>query len=168
MGLRMLSRAAVKPGLVALAGAVALAWLAGCATSEEIFTRGRIENRCNGSIPVCDELAACVLSQDQYLRGDFPGGQKIIVRTEDDRAQLITRFLLVDERYPGTTIFVRAYSTGCGDYSEGLAEDVDLFELAGGDGIIEYGLNVTGLGDHFVEIFSDMSAEFLFRVDIED
>lgn len=161
-------RAAKSPYLTALLGAAMAASVAGCATSEEIFTRGRIENRCNGSIPVCDDLAACVLSEEQYLRGQFPGGQKLIVRTENDRARLITRFLLVDERYPGTTIFVRAYSTGCGDYSEGLAEDVDLFKLAGGDGIIEYGLNVTGLGDHLVQIFSDMSAEFLFRVDIED
>ena len=145
-----------------------LAALSGCETAEEIFTSGRIENRYSGSIPVCGYIAACVLSQDQYLRGQFPGGQRLIVRTEIDQAQLVTRFLLLDERFPGTEIFVRAYSTGCGDYDEGHAEDVDLFELAGNDGIIEYGLNVTGLGDHMVEIFSDMSAEFLFRVDVED
>jgi hypothetical protein len=145
-----------------------LAALAGCETSEEIFTRGRIENRCNASIPVCGYIAACVLTQEQYLRAQFPGGARLIVRTEIDQAQLVTRFMLLDERFPGTEIFVRAYSTGCGDYNEGHAEDVDLFELAGDDGIIEYGLNVTGLGDHMVEIFSDMSAEFLFRVDVED
>jgi len=163
----MVSGTAHTPGVVVLTGALVLAGLVGCATSEEIFTRGRIENRCNGSIPVCDDLAACVLSQEQYLRGDFPGGQKLIVRTEDAKADLIPRFLLVDERYPGTEILVRAYDTGCGDYNEGHAEDVDLFELAGGDGIIEYRLTVNGLGDHLVEIFSDMSSEFLFRVDIE-
>ena len=158
---RFRSAAALAAGVVGLC-------LVGCQTAEEIFTAGRIENRCSNAIPVCGYIAACVLGQDQYLRGQFPGGQRVIVRTEVDQARLIARFLLVDERFPGSEIFVRAYSTGCGDYEEGHAVDVDLFELAGNDGIIEYGLDVTGIGDHMVELFSDMSAEFLFRVDIEE
>ncbi len=165
----MTSRPSVRYGfLLALVAGAFATTSAGCLTAEEIFTQGRLENRCSDSIPVCGYVAACVLGQDQYLHGDFPGGQRIIVRTEVDKVQLITRFLLVDERFPGSEIFVRAYSTGCGDYDEGHAVDVDLFDLAGNDGVIEYGLDVTGRGDHMVELFSDMSAEFMFRVDIEE
>jgi len=130
------------------------------------FTLGRTSNPCTDSVPVCDDIAACVLSSDQYLHGLFPGGQRLIVPTEIDQAHLITRFLLVEQRYAGTEILVRAYSTDCGDYDEGHAEGVDLFELAGDDGIIEYGLDVSGLGDHMVELYSDMSADFMFRIDI--
>ncbi len=130
------------------------------------FTLGRTRTPCTDSVPVCDDIAACVLGSDQYLHGLFPGGQRLIVHTEIDQAHLIARFLLVEEWSPGTEILVRAYSADCSDYDEGHATGVDLFELAGDDGIIEYGLDVSGLGDHQVELFSDMGAEFMFRVDI--
>jgi len=148
--------------------ALAAASVSGCQSREEIFTGGRIENRCNGAIPVCGQQAACVLSTDQYIRGTFPGGARVIIRTDVDPARLVTRFLLIDQTFPGTEMQVRAYDTGCGDFDEQLYRDVDLFDLAGDDGTLEYHLDVEGRGDHMVELFSDMGSGYLFQVDIED
>ena len=147
---------------------VVLASAAGCADAEEIFTSGRIENRCNGSIPVCGFQASCILTTDQYLRGEFPGGQRLIVRTEIDQARLRARFLLTEQRYPGTELFARAFSTGCSEYDEEKTLGEDIFDVIGAEGIVEYELDVEGRGDHMVEIFSDMSAAFLFLVEIDD
>jgi hypothetical protein len=93
---------------------------------------------------------------------------RVIVRTDVDPARLVTRFLLIDQTFPGTEMQVRAYDTGCGDFDEQVYRDVDLFELAGDDGILELHLDVEGLGDHMVELFSDMGSGYLFQVDIED
>lgn len=140
----------------------------GCSDDESAFIQGRLENRCNGAIPVCGFQAACVLGADQFIRGRFPGGQRVIVRTQTDPTQIRTRFLLLDQKFPGSEIAVRAFDTGCGDFDEEQAVDRDLFDLAGDDGIIEYTLEVEGRGDHYVDVFSDMTSDFIFKVELED
>ena len=145
-----------------------LSLLAGCVSDESIFTKGRLEDLCNASIPVCDTQAACVLDEDEYIRSEFPGGQRLIVRTETDNATLIVRFLLTDTLYPGTELLVQAYEASCGDFDEEHPWDIDLFEFAGDDRIIEFTLDLPGRGDHLLEIFSDMSSSYLMGVIIEE
>ena len=137
----------------------------GCGDAESIFTEGRIEKRCNDSVPICNKKASCVLLDDQYLHDDFPGGKIFMIRTEDESTTMFARFLLIEPRAPGTELLVRVHSTSCGSFAEGSTRDQDLFDYAGDDGLIEYELEVEGRGDHLVEIFSDMSSEFLFRFD---
>lgn len=141
---------------------------AGCGDAESIFTEGRIEKRCNDTVPVCNTKASCVLLEDQYLRDEFPGGKVFTLRTEEEQTRVVARFLLLEPRYPGTELLVRVHSASCGTFAEGTTKDRDLFEYAGGDSIIEYELDVEGRGDHLVEIFSDMSSDFLFRFDIDE
>ena len=156
----MIARAAMP--VVLLCAAV------GCGDAQSIFTEGRIEKRCNDSVPICNRKASCVLLDDQYLQDHFPGGKTFMIRTEQDDTTVFARFLLIEPRAPGTEILVRVYSTSCGSFAEGTTKDADLFDYAGDDGIIEYELDVEGRGDHLVEIFSDMSSEFLFRFDAAD
>jgi hypothetical protein len=140
----------------------------GCAGAEDIFTSGRIENICSNAIPSCGEMAGCVLNSDQYLSGEFPGGQVVIVRSESTPSRIVARFLLSKQMFPGTVMSVNGCSTGCGDCHEEISKDQNLFELAGNDAILEYHLDVKGRGDHKVEFFSDMAAKYLFTVDLEE
>ncbi len=147
---------------------VALALSGGCASAEEIFVGSRIENLCNDALPVCGERAGCVLIESEHIRGSFPGGQRIIVRTPNDRSALRVRLFLVDQVFPGTELLVRAANTGCDGFDESLRRDIDLFEAAGDAQTLEETLEVTGRGDHLVEVFSDMATGFLMTVDVED
>lgn len=139
----------------------------GCGDAESIFTDGRIEKRCNDTVPICNKKASCVLLDDQYLHDHFPGGKIFMIRTDEEQTRMFARFLLIEPRAPGTELLVRVHSTSCGSFAEGTTKDQDLFDYAGDDGLIEYELDVEGRGDHLVEIFSDMSSEFLFRFDID-
>ena len=145
-----------------------LSSLFGCTTAEEIFTEGRIENRCNDSVPVCGFQAGCVLGTDQFFAGRFPGGQRVIARTETEFTRVVLRFLLVERIFPGTQIITRAYDTGCTDFDDRRHEDRDLFDLSGDEGILEFHLDVEGRGDHMLEVFSDMGSGFLMTVTTED
>jgi hypothetical protein len=151
---------------------LALSWLAlasaGCVDDESVFTQGRIEKPCNAAIPVCDVQAACTLKNDEYYEGQFPGGQRVIVTTETDDAKLIARFLLREMLYPGTEMLVQAHTPDCGRFTEEHPQDVDLFDLAGDDRVLEYQLELPGRGDHLVEIFSDMSADYTMTLTIEE
>jgi len=157
--------------MLAASGLLGLVGLAGCATDVDIFTDGRLEDRCGGALPACGQTAGCVMTRDEYFRGEFPGGQRFIVRTETEEARFRARTLIVDGTFPGTLFRIRAFDVGCGGFDEGRAETVggrDLFDAAGDDGILDYRLDVEGKGDHLVEIFSDMAATFYLTVDANE
>ncbi|MEZ4459909.1 MAG: hypothetical protein R3E66_09300 [bacterium] len=141
--------------------------LSGCVDDSRVFTQGRIEDLCNESIPLCGRQAACTLGNDEFFSSRFPGGQRVIVRTEFPDQTLNVRFQLDDLAFPGTELLVQAYSPDCGSYDEEHPRNIDLFELAGDDRIIEFNLDVPGRGDHLVEIFSDMSASYDMVLDLD-
>ncbi|AWV89286.1 hypothetical protein [Bradymonas sediminis] len=154
----------------AIAGVlVALALgLSGCGDDQSVFVGQRLEQRCNSAIPACDTRAACVMQNDMYYAGQFPGGLKTLVRSETEDAKVVVRFLLTDMLFSGSELQISAYSTGCNDFDEVHKKDMDLFKLAGDDRILEYELELKGRGDHLVEVFSDMSASYLLTLTVEE
>ena len=134
--------------------------MTGCVREDQVFTEGRLRTTCNGAIPVCDSRGACILGDDQYIDGSFPGGKKVIVRTGTDDNTLLVRFLLREMLSPGTEILVRAHEPACSNFDERHIDEADLFERAGDDRILEFELALPGKGDHMIEIFSDMAAEY--------
>lgn len=158
----------IGPAGAAVAFTVAVFLVGGCVDHDENFTRGRIQTTCDGSIPVCDRRADCVVGDDVYLEGTFPGGRDTIVRTESDGNRLIVRFLLRKMVAPGTELLVRAHGSGCGEISEAHPKDVDLFERAGDDRILEFQLDLAGRGDHLLEVFSDMGADYTMTTTVEE
>lgn len=139
-----------------------------CVRQDEVFTQGRVKTTCGDAIPVCDTRAACVLDDNVFVEGAFPGGLKSIVRTESENNTLLVRFLLDDMSSPGSELLVRAHQPGCGQFNERHPQDVDLFERAGDDRILQYELELEGTGDHLVEIFSDMAADYTMTVTVEN
>lgn len=155
-------------GYLALAALLCALAATSCVRQEEVFTEGRVETTCGDAIPVCDTRAACVLDDNVYVDGAFPGGLQSIVRTESGDNRIVVRFLLEEMTSPGSELLVRAHSPGCGTFNERHLQDVDLFERAGDDRILQYELELEGDGDHLLEIFSDMGAEYLMTVTVEN
>ena len=139
-----------------------------CLSDEALFTQNRLEDPCNSSIPICSTQAACVLEEDEFYEGAFPGGARFIIRTQTEEASIIVRFLLTEPLYPGTEILVQAHDIGCGDLDEAHPQDIDLFDLTGDDRILEFPLKVSGRGDHLLEIFSDMSSTYILNILVEE
>lgn len=146
--------------------ALGLLVLGGCASAEDAFTAGRIENLCVQAVPACGRPARCELTGDQFLRSRFPGGERLLVRTYTDVSLVRVRMLLLDRRYPGTELLVRGFDTGCRDYDEVLYRDLDLFALAGDDGVLEVEVEVRGRGDHPLEVFGDLASEYLLTIEV--
>lgn len=140
----------------------------GCIDDTRLFTEGRLEDPCNNAIPVCNTQAGCALRDDSYYAGEFPGGLRFIVRSEGEDSVLITRFLLDDLIFPGTEMQVLARTPDCGDFDEEHLQNVDLFEFAGDDRVIQFDLDLPGKGDHLLEVFSDMAATYTMTTTIED
>ena len=153
--------------LMILAAGVVL-WGAGCTSAQESFTGGRIQNLCSESLVICSGNAGCTLDDKHYFEGVFPGTIRVVVHSELPDGTLTLRFLLTDMKAPGTEIVMQAYEPGCGDLDEERVKDVDLFDLAGDEGILEFDLSLKNAGDHLLEIFSDMSSGFLLTTEVTE
>ncbi len=139
----------------------------GCFTDVSVFTAGRTEDTCNGAIPMCRQYAGCAIDRESYVKGQFPGDLRISAFAEVPHSTLIVRILFTDMVWPGTELLVLAYSPGCGDVRGEHLVDVDFFDLAGRDRILQFDIPLESPGDHLVEIFSDMAASYLLTADVE-
>ncbi|MEM6961698.1 MAG: hypothetical protein AAF550_08150 [Myxococcota bacterium] len=140
----------------------------GCASGEDLFTGSRLENLCNEALPICNSRAGCLLREDEYIRGQFPGGQQYIFNTPTDSSRIRIRLHLVDQVFAGTELLFRASDVGCNGFDQELKQDVDLFRLAGDSQTITEVLEVEGRGEHLIEVFSDMTSGFLITTTLVD
>lgn len=144
---------------------LALAWLGGSACSNEsFFTVGRDLVTCEDSIPTaCGSTARCVLDSNHYLKGDFPSGRRFIVRTTGEADPKFEIYL--DERHaPGTYLRLEVSEPSCNEKSTYDSAGVDLFRLAGDDGILSIPMHTVRPGDHLVELSSDAYCSYVLRL----
>lgn len=145
--------------------ALVLVALAGSACSNEsFFTVGRDSLTCEDSIPTaCGSTARCVLDTNHYLKGDFPSGRRFIVRTTGE-ADLKFEVYLDDRHAPGTYLRLEVSEPSCNEKSLYDSAGVDIFRLAGDDGILSIPMQTVRPGDHLVELSSDAYCSYVLRL----
>ena len=139
----------------------------GCQTAQEEFAADRLEKICDGAVPICQSTAACVLGRRDYLSGEFPGGQRFIVQTDQLDKTIAVRVLFERMVYPGTEFMLQLFGPGCTSLETEQILDVDLFERAGDDQVLTFVFPIDEPGDHMLELFSDMAATYLLAIELE-
>ncbi|MCA9671137.1 MAG: hypothetical protein KC503_36315 [Myxococcales bacterium] len=142
-------------------------------SNEAAFTGDRSEIPCgSGAYPVCrGAYAGCILEENNYIRGTFPGSRKFLVTTKPGDWTIRILIFLDQQRAPGDLFEVNWFEPGCTDqYRYKLSDNsgtggerVDIFEKAGRDKVFEVEQPVVESGDHLVEIFADATARFVVR-----
>jgi hypothetical protein len=145
----------------------------GCldATSEATFIGGRDEDLCEGVFHQCKgQTAGCLLDEQHYFTGTFPGERKVLVETTQGDWKIRVLLFLAERLSPGTETEVRWYEPGCTDeYKYQLSKDKlagDLFEQAGRDQVFTVEHPVIEAGDHLVSVWSDAVCRFDLRIEI--
>ena len=139
----------------------------GCQTPEEEFAAGRLEKLCDGAVPVSSVQAACIVDDDDYLAARFPGGQRFVIQSNELDTKAVVRLYFEEMIFPGTEFQLKLYGPGCAALETLQVLDVDLFERAGDNRIVQFTLPVDESGDHLLEVYSDMAASYLLIVDLE-
>ena len=135
-----------------------------CLSNEDTFTAGRIEKLCEASLPVCNTRVTCLVDEETYLRGVFPGAERALIYTPHPETTVTVSFLIDEQISPGTEMIVRAHQVGCVEVKEERLIDVDIFERAGDDRILSMTFDLEGRGDHLIEWFADATATYLVTV----
>ena len=142
--------------------------LAGCLSAEETFIGAGLPILCDDAYYICNVTAGCILDEDHYLEGVFPGTRRVVFVASVPEQDVRVRFYLKEMEAPGTELMVRIFEPSCTmgtANSSASLTDVDLFEEAGDDRTIIFELSVLDDGEHLVEIFSDASATYLLVIE---
>lgn len=150
-----------------IALAFALLGLGAC-SNESFFTMGRDPMVCEDSIPTaCGTTARCVLDTGHYLEGDFPSARRFIVRTTAE-SDLKFEIYLDDRHDPGTSLRLEVSEPSCNEKELYDSAGVDIFQVAGDDGIIAMPIHAVQPGDHLVELSSDAYCSYVLRFSLTE
>jgi hypothetical protein len=142
--------------------------LAGCLfTTAGGFAGGRDENVCDSTVPVCSTSGGCVLDEDHYLAGNYPGARRFIVRTRGQAVITLTVYF-TEARSPGADSNFYIYETGCVERFAYETAGRDIFREAGPDMQFSFSARVYQGGDHLVEVNSDAVSEYFLIADVEE
>ena len=126
------------------------------------FTSGTSLNQCADTIPAaCGNTAHCVMTNSQYLQGEFPGAQTFILRT-DNPVTVTFEFVFQNRISPGTQLSLTSTEPDCAGQSSYTSQG-DLFELAGASGILKFPIELMSAGDHLVQFSSDSYCSYELR-----
>ena len=106
-----------------------------------------------------------MLDDTNYTSGSFAQGgtQRFIVRTSS-AATIEVDLFFVTEGTPGTDTEVDWYETECSSEQSLDSGGDDIFSEAGPSRVWSRTEEVTTIGDHLVQVFSDAQADYLLRV----
>lgn len=127
------------------------------------FVGDRMLLRCQDTFPVCQTTAGCVVNEDQYLEGSFPGQRSFIVQAPADSV-IVVEMLLTDQTASGFDTEIRWNEPGCFDFQTWNSFGQDIFLLAGQNNILSEGRQIFESGDHLIEVFSDAVVEYQLRI----
>lgn len=145
--------------------AVIAIFLGSCGDPDGAFLGGRAPEKCDGAWPVCDTAAGCKLDDQHYVSGQFPGERRILVRTEQP-AEIRVAIFLKSQRAAGSSTEVEWYETGCGARIREAVSGTSFFEQAGERQEFARSAYLSTIGDHFIRVQSDSSADYLLKIDI--
>ncbi|MDJ0764046.1 MAG: hypothetical protein QNJ97_13775 [Myxococcota bacterium] len=149
---------------------LACAMLSACQSAEEAFVQDRLIDLCDDAYWVCGVPSGCILKEDRYVTGTFPGTRSVVIATESAETELRVRLFFSEMVSSGTEFLIQAYEPNCTlnpDLARVHLVDVDIFERAGEDRKLTYDLSVSGEGEHLLELYSDASAEYLLIVETD-
>lgn len=150
----------------ALVTAVIAASVCGCGLSaSDNFTRGLTEERCEGTYPICATTAGCVLGEQRYLQGTFPGTREVIVPAPAESIVSV-RLFFIEQVAHGLDTRILLSEPGCIDTYEWASEGIDIFLEAGSDRTLEVRQEVYLDGDHLLEVSSDAVADYVIQVEV--
>ena len=82
-------------------------------------------------MPVCSRTAGCELRESEYIEGQFPSGQRIVVATQGP-GTIRLEFYLDETRYKGEITEVKFSEPGCGVEYEYVTDRPAIDLLTGG------------------------------------
>ncbi len=144
--------------------AVVLAGL-GCSSRRTEFIGGRALDACNGDWPVCDTIVGCVLGAQSYKEGHFPGDARFIITLLEPSGVYVSVYLDAVGA-AGDEMAITWWEDRCRSRIRDAVEGKAFVEETERVGYYMRRAELSGLGDHLIEVANNGEADFLVKVDV--
>lgn len=139
---------------------------AGCGGTRTDFIGGRVKDACDAEWPVCSRVAGCILGAESYIEGRLPGQAQFIVQLKE-ASTVRVRMFLEDVVAAGEQTVVTFHEEGCRARIREPATGRTVLDFAEKVGEFSREAELTGVGDHLVELESDLQARYVLKVEVE-
>jgi hypothetical protein len=139
---------------------------AGCGGTREDFIGGRVKDACDAEWPVCSQVAGCILGAESYIEGRLPGEAQFIVQLKE-ASMVRVRMFLEDVVAAGEETVMTFHEEGCRARIREPATGRTVLDFAEKVGEFSREAELTGVGDHLVEVESDLQARYVLKVEVE-
>jgi len=147
-----------------LLGWCAIAALSGCDVRQQ-FIGTRIADECNGTWNVCDTTVGCFLGDQSYIEGRFPGVNKAGIQLFEPSEVTVT-LMLSEVGGEGETTVFNFFESSCGSRHRVEVTGKALVNENQQTGWVSRTAELSGVGDHLIDIESDARATYLMKIDV--
>lgn len=137
----------------------------GCGGVREEFVGARLQDECTGVWNVCDTTVGCLLADRSFVEGRFPGSTKVAVRLFEP-SQVTLSVLLFELAGAGEETAFNFSELSCGARTRLPVAGRALVAENEKAGWVSRSADLTGVGDHLLELESDARARYLLKVDV--
>jgi hypothetical protein len=149
-----------------LLGALGLVLAVGCGGTRTDFIGSRAKDMCDAQWPVCSRVAGCILGAESYMEGRLPGRAQFIVQLQE-ASTVRVRLFLEDVLAAGEETVMTFHEEGCRARVRAPASGRTVLDFAEKVGEFSREAELTGVGDHLVELDSDLQARYVLKVEVE-
>ena len=152
--------------LAQLAGLVAFTTIfAACGGERERFIAERVSDSCSQQWPICDKIAGCLLGDQSYIEGRFPGERLVGVQIFEPSTVTVS-FLLEEVGAAGTETAINFFEDRCRTRTRITVTGKTLLNEQDAIGHVERSADMSGIGDHLIDFSSDVHAHYLMSVTV--
>ncbi len=148
-----------------LQAVVLVVFSSACGGAEAQFIGTRILDACAGQWNVCDTTAGCILGDRSYVAGRFPGANKVVVSIFEP-SQVTVSFSLSETAGAGAQTVINFYEPACASRTRVAMTGTAFVAEAQQNGFVTRHADLSGLGDHLIEVESDARTKYLLKLDV--
>jgi len=145
-------------GIVAILGA-------GCGGVREQFIGTRISDECGGEWNVCSTTVGCFLGDRSYVEGRFPGKNKVGLQLFEPSEVTVSLYLFETAGAGEQTVF-NFFEQSCSSRIRAEVTGRALVGEAEKTGLTARKAELSGVGDHLIEVESDSRTRYLMKIDV--
>lgn len=139
--------------------------VAACSNPRAEFIGTRVKDTCGGEWPICSEIAGCLVGDKSYLEGRFPGKRQLGIQLFEPSTVKLT-FLLDQVSGAGEQTALTFFEERCRSRVRVAVSGRTFVGEAEQNGTVFRSADLSGVGDHLLEVESDSRANYLLKVDI--
>lgn len=148
-----------------LALALLAALAQACASPRDEFVAGRVLERCDGQWPVCDQISGCLIGEQSFVEGRFPGQRRLAIQLFEPSTVRVLMFL--DQvTAAGTEASFNFFEDRCRSRVRHAVTGRTFYGEAEKQGYVAREADLFGVGDHLLEVESDGRARYLLKLEI--